>query len=126
MQPLKRFLRKADKLFKSNCSGIKFPLINELEPISTRDATKRTLEILDANYEKADLAAVVSDNCGHLSPIQQSKLLDLLVKFEELFDGTLGDFKTPPVRFHLKEGERPYHGKPYPIPQSRLLLIKRK
>ena len=48
-----------------------------------------------------------------------------MVKFEELFDGTLGDFKTQPVRFHLKEGERPYHGKPYPIPQSRLLLIKK-
>ena len=125
MQPLERFLRITDRLRKSNRSGMKFPPINELEPISTRDARKRTIEILDAKYEKADLPAVVSDNCGHLSPLQQSKLLELLIKFEDLFDGTLGDFKTQPVRFHLKDGERPYHGKPYPIPQSRLAVIKK-
>ncbi len=44
-------------------------------------------------------------------------LLALLLKFEELFDGTLGDWKLPPVSFELKEGAKPYHGRQYPIPK---------
>jgi hypothetical protein len=44
-------------------------------------------------------------------------LLALLLKFEELFDGTLEDWKLPPVSFELKEGAKPYHGRPYPIPR---------
>ncbi len=44
-------------------------------------------------------------------------LLALLFKFEELFDGTLGDWKLPPVSFELQEGAKPYHGRPYPIPK---------
>jgi hypothetical protein len=44
-------------------------------------------------------------------------LLELLLKFEELFDGTLGDWKLPPVSFELKEGAKPYHGRSFPIPK---------
>jgi hypothetical protein len=29
----------------------------------------------------------------------------------------LGDWKLPPVSFELKEGAKPYHGRPYPIPK---------
>ena len=39
-------------------------------------------------------------------------------KFEELFDGTLGDWKTDPVSFELKEGAKPYHGRSYPVPKA--------
>ena len=35
-------------------------------PISMRDATKRTIEILDANYGKANLLEVVKDTSRHL------------------------------------------------------------
>jgi hypothetical protein len=41
----------------------------------------------------------------------------LLLEFESLFDGTLGDWNRPPVSIKLKEGATPYHGRPYPIPQ---------
>jgi hypothetical protein len=41
----------------------------------------------------------------------------LLLDFESLFDGTLGDWNRPPVSIELKEGAKPYHGRPYPIPQ---------
>ncbi len=37
--------------------------------------------------------------------------------FEDLFDRTLGDWKTEPVYFELKEGSNPYHGRPYPVPK---------
>jgi hypothetical protein len=41
----------------------------------------------------------------------------LLLKFKELVDGTLGDWKLPPVSFELKEGAKPYNYRPYPIPK---------
>jgi hypothetical protein len=36
------------------------------EPVSTRTATKHVVEILDAKYEKADIPAIVRENCSHL------------------------------------------------------------
>ncbi len=41
----------------------------------------------------------------------------MLFEFEELFDGTLGDWKRPPVSIAMKEGAKPYHGRSYPIAQ---------
>ena len=64
---------------------------------------QQVVKILDAKYEKADLNAVVADNCKHLSVPDQEKLLKLLTKFEDLFDGTLGDWDTEPVSLKLKE-----------------------
>jgi hypothetical protein len=81
-----------------------------MEPQSTQDATKRVARILDAKYQKSDLHSIVRDNCKHLSANQQKKLLQLLTKYELLFDGTLGDWETKLVLFQLKEGESSYHG----------------
>jgi hypothetical protein len=61
------------------------------EPIRTLDTTKRVTCILNTKYAKADLQSIVKNNCKHLSADHQNKLLQLLVKFESLFDGTLGD-----------------------------------
>ncbi len=52
------------------------------EPASTRNATKRIVEILDAKYDKADLPSIVKNNCTHLSPSHCNLLLALLLKFE--------------------------------------------
>ena len=46
------------------------------EPVSTRTATKRVVEILDAKYEKADLPAIIRENCSHLKPSEREKLLE--------------------------------------------------
>jgi hypothetical protein len=73
------------------------------EPVSTCNATKRIVEILDAKYDKAGLPSIVKNNSAHLSTLQCNSLLALLLKFEELFDGMLGDWKLPPVSFYLKE-----------------------
>ncbi len=85
------------------------------EPISTHSATKRMVKILDAKYEKADLPAIIRENCSHLTASNREKLISVLLKFESLFNGTLGDWKLPPVSFELKEGMKQYHGRPYPI-----------
>jgi hypothetical protein len=88
-----------------------------MEPQSTQDATKRVTRILDAKYQKADLQSIVKDECKHLNADQQKKLLQLLLKYELLFDGTLGDWRTKPVSFQLKEGVSPYHGGAFPVPK---------
>ena len=53
----------------------------------------------------------------HLSLYNKKKLLELLKEFEELFNGTLGDWRREPVSFELKDGAKPYHGRPYPVPK---------
>jgi hypothetical protein len=84
--------------FKSSISRVfKLNANYAQEPESTRDATKRVVEILDTKYDKADLPSIVKNNCTHLSTPHQNSLLALLLKYEELFDGTLGDWKLPPV-----------------------------
>ncbi len=94
-------------------------------PISTCSTTKRTVKIFDAKYEKADLPAIVRENCSYLTASDREKLLSVLLKFESLFDGTLDDWKLPPVSFELKEGMMPYHGRPYPIPHKWYHLVLR-
>jgi hypothetical protein len=93
------------------------------EPISTHSATKRMVKILDTKYEKADLPAIIRENSSHLTAAEREKLLSVLLKFESLFDGTLGDWKLPPVSFELKEGMQPYHGRPYPIPHKHKAVL---
>jgi hypothetical protein len=88
-----------------------------MELQSTQDTTKCAMRILDAKYSKADLQSVVRDNFKHLKANQQKKLLQLLKKYDSLFDGTLGDWKTKLVSFKLKEGASPYHGQAFPVPK---------
>jgi len=83
------------------------------------------VEILDAKYEKADLARVIAQQCKHLTNQQQQQLLKLLTEFEMLFDGTLGDWQTAPVGFKLKPDAKPYHGRAFPIPRIHLEVLKR-
>ena len=62
------------------------------EPVSTQGANKRVVEIIDAKYTKADLPAIVRDNCKHLNPSEWELLFSLLLKIENFFDGTLGEW----------------------------------
>jgi hypothetical protein len=110
---------------KSSISrALKFNSNFAQEPESTRNATKRVVEILDAKYDKADLPSIVKNDCAHLSTPHQNLLLVLLLKYEELFDGMLGDWKLLPVSFELKEGAKPYHGRLYSIPKVHKAALK--
>jgi hypothetical protein len=96
------------------------------KPQSTLEATKCLIEILDAKYEKANLRAITKEEClNHLSATEKDKLLNLLQEFEELFDGTLGDWDCNPVSLQLKEGAQPYHGRPFPIPKKHAEILRR-
>jgi hypothetical protein len=69
------------------------------EPISTHSETRCVVEILGAKYEKADLPVKIRENCSRLTASDREKLLSVLLKFKSIFDGTLGDWKLPPVSF---------------------------
>ena len=62
--------------------------------------------------------------CSNLTKHEQNQLLQLLTKYKDLFDGSLGTLKTKPVELELKEGAKPYHGRPYPVPMSQEKKLK--
>ena len=99
--------------------------IEFLEPTATLELTQRAVRILDANYEKADLPAVVKQHSSHLNTVQQDELISLLQEFEELFDGSLGEWQTPPISLELKEDAIPYHGRAYPVPHIHKDTLKK-
>jgi hypothetical protein len=67
------------QLKPSVTKALRHNTVQAQEPVSTRKATKRIIEILDAKYDKANLPEIVKDNCSHLEPSQQEKLLSLLL-----------------------------------------------
>ncbi len=76
-----------------------------------------------AKYKKANLPAIVRDNCSHLQASDREKLLSMLLKFELLFDDMLGDWNLPPVSFELKEAMKPYPGLRYTLPVPTLKWV---
>jgi hypothetical protein len=119
MQSIKNFPTSNRKALGFNNS-----LAKNQEPKSTELATQCIVEILDAKYEKENLPELVENECSHLNPTEKLQLLELLMEFEDLFDGTLGDWDTETVSFQLKEGSTPYHGRAYPIPQKHNATVK--
>ena len=95
------------------------------EPSISRTATTRITKILDAKYDKANLPEIVNDNCKHLTVTQRNALLSLLLQHEELFDGTLGDWRGEEVNFELKPEAKPFHGRPFPVPHFHKDTIKK-
>ncbi len=103
-------------LKKSITRALRFNSNHAQELVSTHSATKHVVEILDAKYVKADNPAIVRENSSHLSATDREKLLSMLLKYELLFNSTLGDWNLPPVSIEVKEGMKPYHGRAYLIP----------
>ena len=96
------------------------------EPSVSYVSTDIVTQILAAKYEKVKLPAVVDNNCKHLNIDQQNKLPVLLIQYEELFNGTLGNWKGDVVNFNLKPDGKPFYGQPFPVPYVHKDTIKRK
>ena len=71
----------------------------------------------------ADLDAVLQVS-RHLMEDKKCQLHALLCKYEHLFDGTLGTWNNKPYNIKLKEGAKPYHSRPFPIPQIHERTLK--
>ena len=78
------------------------------EPEVITEATERIKTILDAKYEKADLREV-AEEATHLNKEEQNKLHQLLTKYEDLFDGSLGKWKMDAYDVELRPDATPYH-----------------
>ena len=89
----------------------------------TTDAA-RIQSIIESKYTPADLNKIAAE-CTHLNSGEQKQLIKLLTKFEDLFDGSLGTWKTDPIQLELKDPNcKPYHAKPYPVPHSQEKRLK--
>jgi hypothetical protein len=85
----------------------------------------RMNEILDAKYSKAD-PNEVARSTDHLTTSEQQKLLAVLKKYEDLFDGTLGTFTGAPHDIKLKDNVESHHAhaQPFPVPKIHELTLK--
>ena len=54
----------------------------------------------------------------NLSSDKKSMLYDLLTKYEFIFGGTIGTWKTKPVDIKLQPISKPYNSKPYPVTRA--------
>ena len=102
--------------FRTDCNLYEYLYQQSAESESARSATARMTRILDNDYHRADLEAVVQE-CTHLSRDEQLQLLKVLRKHEPLFDGTLGKWNVEPFDLQLKPDVAPYHARAFPIPR---------
>ena len=91
-------------------------MLADLETGTVQQATQRMKDILDAKYERMTPQQIAS-LITHLSTSEKQKLQALLAKYEHLFDGSLGTWKMKDYSIELKQGVKPYHGRPYSIPK---------
>ena len=68
---------------------------------------KRALNIIEVGREAPITIDDKVNSNEHLTNDQKLKLMQLLSNYEELFDGSLGDWKTTPVSVDLKEDAKP-------------------
>ena len=94
------------------------------EPDIVIDMTDRATGIMDNDYHKASLRETVESH-AHLEPQEQQELLELLEKYEHLFDGTLGQWNHPDYHLELKPDVKPYHAKAFPVPRVHIETLKK-
>jgi hypothetical protein len=76
-------------------------------------------EILDAKYDKTDVAEVVK-GLTHLNAHQKADLLQVLQENNKMFNGTLGVYPHKKVHIEIDPNAKPVHSRPYPVPQIHL------
>ena len=64
-------------------------VIQTEEPDSTKQATKRMVNMIEITHSKSDLEQV-SNNATQLNNEERTKLLGIIKEFQDLFDSTLG------------------------------------
>ncbi len=80
-------------------------------------------EILDAKYEKTDIAEFVK-GLTHLKAHQKADLLRVLQENDKMFNGTLGVYPHKKVHIDIDPNAKPVHSRPYPVPQIHLKTFK--
>ena len=90
------------------------------DPEILANAEQRYADILDAadnQYYAEDINANV-DGIDHLTSEQKDQLKTVLNKHTTLFSGGLGKLNIEPIHLELRDDVKPYHARPFPVPQS--------
>ena len=66
----------------------------------------------------------MKNQCQNLTETQRNELIKLLQKIEELFNKTLGTWKTDPVDFEFKKYAKPICSQPYSLPKVHEEMFK--
>jgi hypothetical protein len=93
------------------------------EPEAVQESMSRVKKILDNDYGEANLHEVARSQT-HLTREEQDKLEELLRKYQDLFDGTLGKWTQPDCHLELKPDSKPYHAKAFPVPRVHMETLK--
>jgi hypothetical protein len=81
-------------------------------------------QILDAKYEKADVAEVMK-GLAHLNTHQKADLLWVLQENDKMFNETLGVYPHKKMHIDIDPNAKPVHSRPYPVPQIHLKTFKK-
>ena len=82
------------------------------EPVSTREATQRRVNMIYITYKKEDLEQVAT-KIVQLNDYGRIKLMSILNGLEDLFDVTLVEWEIENVKIELKPNCRPVNSKYY-------------
>ncbi len=80
-------------------------------------------KILDAKYEKTDVADVMK-GLTNLNAHQKADLLWLLQENKKMFNETLGVYPHKKVHIDIEPNAMPVHSRPYPVPWINLKIFK--
>ncbi len=80
-------------------------------------------KILDAKYEKTDVAEVMK-GLTHLNIHQKADFLWVLRENKKMFDGTLGVYPHKKLYIDIYPNAKPVHSRPYPVPWIHLKTFK--
>jgi hypothetical protein len=81
-------------------------------------------EILDAKYERTDLAEV-QKGLTHLNAHRKADFLWVLQENDKMFDGTLRVYLHKKVHIDIDPNAKPAHSRPYPVPWLHLKTFKK-
>ena len=93
------------------------------EPESTKSERSRLVKILDADYIPVDIDDIVM-KADNLNKEQNDSLKILLNRYNNLFDGNIGDFNVPPpIKLEVKSNIEPVHSRPFPVPHIHMQTL---
>jgi hypothetical protein len=81
-------------------------------------------EILNAKYEKTDVAEVVK-GLTHLNAHQKADLLRVLQDNNKMINGILGVYQLKKVHIDIDPNAKPVHSRPYPVTQIHFMTFKK-
>ena len=66
----------------------------------------------------------MAEQCQQVSPSEQAMLLNILKKFEDVLDGSIGTWNISPVDLELNDDANPVYLRTYPVPRVHEVMFR--